>query len=56
MTLREISQRHDEAMRVHSLEQHNSHVWCWLVEMLRRWGAANPITIVPNRVDPGPGR
>jgi hypothetical protein len=26
-------------------DQHDSHVWCWLIEMLRLWGMERPITI-----------
>jgi hypothetical protein len=45
VTLQEICVAHDRAMAIHDLEQHNSHVWRWLVEMLRLWGLAHPIRV-----------
>jgi hypothetical protein len=45
MTMREICV-HDragmETREEFGYDQHDSHVWCWLIEMLRLWGLAHP--------------
>ena len=48
MTLLEICQHESAAMMTRKTAgygQHDQHVWCWLVEMLRLWGKAHPFTI-----------
>jgi hypothetical protein len=47
MTMQKICQHEqaEMAMRRANPDQHDQHIWAWLVEMLRLWGDANPITI-----------
>jgi hypothetical protein len=49
VTLSQICLHDHAAMRTRQLngyEQHDSHVWCWLIEMLRIWGEAHPIRVI----------
>jgi hypothetical protein len=45
MTLKQICIHERLEMAYHSLEQHNQHVWCWLVAMLEEWSKNHPIVI-----------
>lgn len=48
MTLQEICLHERAGMHIRQLngyDQHDSHVWRWLVEMLRLWGEAHPFKV-----------
>lgn len=48
MTLKEICEHERAGMwtrQTLGCDQHDQHVWRWLVEMLRLWGETHPLTV-----------